>query len=435
MGFLVMDESFDEWLIPKTGMKFGYTRFFNEWSEHDLVGMLHRDRNHPCIVLWSIGNEIKEQAAPQGGAMAQRLADICRREDPTRSVTSGCNKIGQASANGFTKALDVIGINYFPGNYQSQKGRPLVASETASALTTRGEYGLELKPDGIVAINTRPDHQCTAYDLDHPFWGSTAEESLLALKNAPWVAGEFVWTGFDYLGEPTPFGWPSRSSYFGIIDLAGFPKDNYWLYQSQWTDKPVIHLLPHWNWKGFDGKEIPVWCYTNADTVELFLNGKSLGRKDIRSTKSLHLEWSVGYEPGVLKAVGHKGEQTFVDEVHTAGPPAKLILHPDRKQIASDGDDLSFVEARIEDSDGNLCPNADDEIAFSIDGPAQIVGVDNGDPTNHEPFKATKHKAFHGLCLAVIQGQHAPGTVHLTATAGGMKSEPAEIAVKADHER
>ncbi len=427
MGMVVMDEAFDEWVIPKSRMKYGYGRFFDEWSERDMVSMIHRDRNHPCIILWSIGNEIKEQAAPQGGAMAKRLADICHREDPTRMVTSGCNKVGQAVNNGFVSALDVLGINYFTGEYVKQRGKVLVAAETSSALSTRGHYGLELKPDGKVGINTRAENQCVSYDIDHPFWGCTAEASLLAVKNAPWMAGEFVWTGFDYIGEPTPYGWPSRSSYFGIIDLAGFPKDRYYLYQSQWTDKPVVHLLPHWNWKGFQGKEIPVWCFTNADSVELFLNGKSLGSKDFKGSKALHLEWKVPYEPGTLKAIGTKSGQTIVDEVRTAGEPARLIVTPDRKRIAADGEDLSYVEVRIVDKDGNLCPNADNEIAFALEGPGAIAGVDNGDPTSHEPFKAAKHKAFHGLCLAVVKANRTPGEIRLTATTPGLASQPAAI--------
>ena len=253
----------------------------------------------------------------------------------------------------------------------------------------------------------------------------------MTLKNSPWVAGEFVWTGFDYLGEPTPYHWPSRSSYFGIIDLAGFPKDRFYLYQSQWTDKPVVHLLPHWNWRGFEGKEIPVWCFTNAESVELFLNGKSLGSQDFKSSKRLHLEWKVRYEPGLLKAVGKKGGQTIVEEVHTAGEPARLIVHPDRKQITADGEDLSFVEVRIVDKDGNLCPTADNEIVFSLDGPGLIAGLDNGDPTNHEPFKGVKHKAFHGLCLAVVKAAHTSGEIHLTAKAEGLGSDPVSITVGA----
>ena len=278
-----------------------------------------------------------------------------------------------------------------------------------------------------MGINGRLNGQCVSYDMDHPNWGCTAEASLLAIKNSPWVAGEFVWTGFDYFGEPTPYRWPARSSYFGIIDIAGFPKDRYYLYQSQWTDKPMVHLLPHWNWKGFEGKEIPVWCSTSADSVELFLNGKSLGTKDFKDSKSLHLEWKVPYEPGVLKAVGKKGGQTIVDEVRTAGEPARLVVSPDRKQITADAYDLSFVEIRIVDKDGIICPNATNLVTFSIEGPGTIAGLDNGDPTNHERFKDTKRKAFHGLCLAVIESTRTPGEIRLSATATGLTSEPVVI--------
>ncbi len=424
MGLLVMDEIFDEWMMPKIGMTYGYTRFFTDWSERDLVAMIRRDRNHPSIILWSIGNEIKEQAAPQGGAMAKRLVEICHREDPTRRVTSGVNQMDEALNNGFAQALDVVGMNYFAAEYQQQRGKVLVASETSSSLSTRGEYGLERKEGGKVGIEMRPNYQCVSYDLDRPSWGLPAENSLLAVRNAPWVAGEFVWTGFDYLGEPTPYDWPSRSSYFGIIDLAGFPKDRYYLYQSQWSDLPVVHLLPHWNWAGFEGLEIPVWCFTNAASVELFLNGKSLGTRDFKDGNSLHLEWKVAYAPGVLRAVARSQDgKTIIDEVRTAGPPAKLIVRPDRRQITADGQDLSYVEVRVEDKDGNLCPNAAPLIHFDLDGPGAIVGVDNGDPTSHEPFQATQHTAFHGLCLAVIRASRTPGEIHLRVSAPGLTSK------------
>ena len=427
MGLLVMDEIFDEWLIPKVGIKFGYRRFFDDWSERDLSAMIRRDRNHPSIILWSIGNEIKEQSAPQGGTMAQRLVDICHREDSTRMVTSGVDKMTNAITHGFVKPLDVVGMNYSAGEYQKQRGKLLIASETSSALSTRGEYGLELKPDGKLAITQQPNTQCVSYDLEHPTWGLTGEDSLLAVRNAPWVAGEFVWTGFDYLGEPTPHEWPARSSYFGIVDLAGFPKDRYYLYQSQWSEQAMVHLLPHWNWSGFEGKEIPVWCFTNADSVELFLNDKSLGCRDFKDNHSLHLEWQVPYAAGVLKAVASKDGKTYVDEVRTAGAPAKLRIQPDRQKIAADGEDLSYVTVQVVDQDGNLCPNADHLIHFTVEGPAGIAGVDNGDPTNHEPFKAKQHRAFHGLCLAVIQATRTAGQVRLTATAEGLKSESVVI--------
>ncbi len=436
MGFVVMDEAFDEWKRGKT--RYGYGRFFDDWSERDLVAMIHRDRNHPSIVMWSIGNEIPEQSPPRGqqtgpGAeMAMRLSDIAHREDPTRPTTSACNSPGPAISTGFADALGVMGINYnIRPFYDSIKGRNLVASETASALSTRGEYGLYLDDNGQVQINIRPDHQCTSYDLDKPQWGHTAETSLMALKSHPSIAGEFVWTGFDYIGEPTPYSWPSRSSYFGIIDLAGFPKDRFYLYQSTWTDKPMVHLLPHWNWEQFAGKEIPVWAFTNADSVELFLNGKSLGSREAKDLVRLHYEWKVPFEQGTLKAVAKKdGKVVATDEVVTAGAPAKIELVADRATIHADGDDLSFVTARVVDKDGHVCPNADNTISFAITGAADVVATDNGDPINLESFQNKSHKAFHGLALAIVRAQDKPGAVKLTATAEGLASASIPIELK-----
>jgi beta-galactosidase len=441
MGMVVMDEAFDEWIIPKSRMKYGYGRFFDEWSERDLVSMIHRDRNHPCVILWSIGNEIKEQAAAQGGAMASRLADICHREDPTRPVSSGVNKMGPATANGFVKALDVLGMNYFTGEYANQRGKLLVAAETSSALSTRGQYGLELKPDGKVAINTRANNQCVSYDLDHPGWGCTAEASLLAVGSAPWVAGEFVWTGFDYIGEPTPYGWPSRSSYFGIIDLAGFPKDRYYLYKSVWTGEPMVHVLPHWNWAGREGQAIPVFGYTNADEMELFLNGKSLGKKarfsepvvipvgpnvsqERKFTTKYRLQWQVPYAPGTLRAVAYKGgKQVAAEEVRTASAPARITLAPDRRTIRADGDDLSFITVRIEDKDGNLCPMADNLVRFKVEGAGRIAAVDNGNAATVEPFQADYRKAFNGLCLLIVGSNSGqPGRIRIMAASDGLRS-------------
>ncbi len=428
MGFLVMDEAFDEWKKDKT--RYGYGRFFDAWSEPDLVSMVRRDRNHPSIILWSIGNEIPEQNSPNGYEMSKRLADICRREDPTRPVTSACNSPTSAVKNGFVKPLDVFGINYFTNEYDKQRGKVMIASETTSAVSTRGEYNLVLGKDGKPEIKRELNHQCTSYDLASPEWGCTAETSLQKLKDSPWVAGEFVWTGFDYLGEPTPFGWPSRSSYFGILDLCGFPKDRYYVYQSQWTAKPMVHLLPHWNWEGFEGKNIPVWCFSNAESVELFLNGRSLGEKKSADRKGLHFEWSVPYAPGVLKCVAKRGGQPVaVAETHTAGKPARLVLAPDRTSIQANGQDLSFVEVRVVDQDGNLCPNADNSVHFTIQGAGRIAGVDNGDATNHESFQGSMHRVFHGLGLVVIRSAVQPGEIRIEAAADGLP--PATAAVSA----
>lgn len=421
MGFVVMDEAFDEWKASKTPN--GYGRFYEKWSEPDLVSMIHRDRNHPSIVLWSIGNEIPEQGRPEGGAMARRLADICHREDPTRPVTSACNNPGGALKTGYAAALDVMGINYHIEWYKKARtpGRALIASETASTLTTRGEYDLTTK-NGHTVIEHRAANQCSAYDLDHPGWGCTAETELMAMEKSPWIAGQFVWTGFDYIGEPTPYQWPSRSSYFGICDLCGFPKDSYYLYESQWTDRPMVHVLPHWNWPGREGTPIPVWCYSNADSVELLFNGKSLGRLSKSDRTRLHFEWQVPYTPGTLKTVARIGERVVAtDEVHTAGSAARLVLLPDRDAITADGRDLSFVQVRVEDADGNLCPLAADEVRFTVHGPGRIAGLGNGDPTNHEPFQGTAHRVFHGLGLAILRSEPGqPGTVTLDAQAPGL---------------
>lgn len=428
MGFVVMDEAFDEWKASKTPQ--GYGRFFDEWSERDLASMLDRDRNHPCVVLWSIGNEIPEQGAKNGYAMSKRLVDICRREDPTRLTVSACNDPGGADRTGFARPLGVFGINYNIGAYRQYQGKyNLIGSETASALSTRDKYGLKVGADGKVQIQREFDHQVTSYDLVAPGWGYIAETDLLALRRSPWVAGEFVWTGFDYIGEPTPYRWPSRSSYFGIVDLAGFPKDRYYFYRSVWRPEPLVHLLPHWTWPGLEGKEIPVWAVTNCDTVELFLNGTSLGEKKLDRDKSLHVEWSVPYAAGILRAVAKKdGKEVAADQVRTAGKPKRLVLRPDREKFLADGDDLSFVQVRVVDNQGMSCPAASHLVRFRLSGPATIAGVDNGDPINHEPFKADKHTVFHGLGLVVVQSGRSPGKITLRAEADGL--EGAEVSLE-----
>jgi beta-galactosidase len=429
MGFLVMDEAFDEWIRSKT--KYGYGRFFEEWSKRDLVDMIHRDRNHPSIILWSIGNEIPEQDNDNAYQMSKRLADICNTEDPTRPITSACNAAETAVKSGFSKALNVLGINYSLPFYQTLKGKiNLIGSETSSALSTRGEYNLVPYGEKL-KIEKELNNQCTSYDLVNPSWGNLAETTLKAVKSAPWVAGEFVWTGFDYIGEPTPFSWPSVSSYFGIVDLCGFPKDRYYLYQSQWTDKPMVHILPHWNWKGYEGKEIPVWCFSNCESVELFLNGKSLGEKKFSESDDLHLVWNVPYSPGTLKAVSkNNGKIICIDEIQSAGEPAKIILTPDRSEINADGKDLSFIKVEIVDKEGRICPNADNLINFNIKGEGFITGVGNGNPVSHEYFKANKRKAFHGLAQVIIQSADKKGKIAITATSVGLKESEVIIKTK-----
>jgi beta-galactosidase len=423
MGFLVMDEAFDEWIRSKT--MFGYGQFFNEWSERDLADMIRRDRNHPSIILWSIGNEIPEQDNTNAYEMSKRLVDICHREDPTRPVTSGCNTPEAAVKSGFSKPLDVFGINYSMPFYQTVKGKAkLVGSETTSAVSTRGEYNLVMD-SGMLKIKNELDNQCSSYN------DTTAESTLKAIKDASWVAGQFLWTGFDYIGEPSPFSWPSVSSYFGIVDLCGFPKDRYYLYKSQWTDKPMVHILPHWNWQGFEGHEIPVWCYSNCESVELFLNGKSLGEKKFSDTEDLHLVWDVPYTPGTLKAIAkNNGKTVCTDEVQTAGAPVKIILTPDRSEIRADGEDLSYVKVEIVDKESRVCPNADNLVKFKIKGAGVITGVGNGNPISHEYFKASVRKAFHGLVLVVIQSTDKTGAIKLTATSDGLKEYGVSIKTK-----
>jgi beta-galactosidase len=432
MGFVVMDEAFDEWKNSKT--EFGYGRYFDDWSERDITSMVQRDRNHPSIVMWSIGNEINEQGAPQGYEMSDRLSSIVHREDPTRPTVSAQSNPGGALHSGFSNSLGVFGVNYnirFYDNPDVHGITPMIGSETASALSSRGEYGLHLDKEGNVVPQKQFDHQVTSYDIVNPSWGDVGERSLTALKDHPWMAGEFVWTGFDYIGEPTPYDWPSRSSYFGIVDLAGFPKDRYYLYKSQWSSEPVVHLLPHWNWEQFAGKNIPVWCFTNADSVELFLNDKSLGEKGAADRNGMHFEWSVPYAPGVLKAVGKKdGKIIATDEIHTAGKPAKIVLKADRSEIKPADRDLSFVTVSVEDANGNLCPTAEDEIKFTVDGPGTIVGVDNGDATNHESFQGHQHKVFNGLGLVVLQSKNEAGEIHLTATGDGLEQAAIAVSVK-----
>ncbi len=440
MGFIVMDEAFDVWEQQKE--KYDYHLYFDQWHKRDLEDQILRDRNHPSVIIWSMGNEIPEQRRPKGGEIAKELAAIIHALDTTRPLSTANNNPDTTNKIIKSGAVDLVGYNYhykeYPKFHDRYPGKIFIGSETTSALETRGYYDMPANVDSIRRwpvkgnyndhVNMNADNTVSAYDNVSAPWASTHEESWKPIKKYPFLSGLFIWTGFDYMGEPTPYTWPSRSSYFGIIDLAGFPKDVYYMYQSEWTNKTVLHLLPHWNWE--TGKTIQVWAYYNhADEVELFLNGKSLGKK-AKHDEDLHISWAVPYQPGTLKAVSYKdGKTVMTTEVHTAGKPAKIELVADRKTISADGKDMSFVTVKILDKDGNIVPNADNKVDFKVAGNAFIAGVDNGDPVSHDPFKASYRKAFHGLALAILQSNAKAGTVTFTATAAGLA--PAVLTLQA----
>lgn len=440
MGFIVMDEAFDMWKKKKT--KYDYAMNWDEWHKRDLEDMVLRDRNHPSIFIWSIGNEVMEQWDKQdssGIIIARELASIIKNLDSTRPITAACNDPSPENPLIKSGALDLIGYNYhhdmFPDFPKTYPGKKFIATETVSGLMTRGHY--DIPSDSIRRWPKRwdlpltegnPDYTCSAYDNCSAPWGSTHEETWKVMKKYDFLSGMFIWTGFDYLGEPTPYPWPARSSYFGIVDLAGFPKDVYYMYQSEWTDKPVLHVFPHWNWK--EGQTIDVWAYTNCDEVELFLNGKSLGTKR-KIGDDLHLMWRLKFTPGILKAIGRKnGKEILIREIKTADKPYKILLEADRSIIKADGKDLSFVTVKILDKDGTLVPYADNLVNFEISGEGKIVGVDNGSQTSHEPFKANYRKAFNGLCLAIIQSNGKAGKIKLTAKSENLLPASIEIEAK-----
>ena len=452
MGFLVIDEAFDMWHTPKVPN--GYSRYFDEWSERDLRDMIRRDRNHPSVVLWSIGNEVPEQGEPDGWAVARRLAGIVRDEDPTRPTTAAFNDLEGAIGNGLAAEVDIPGFNYTPTRYaairQSHPDWIIYGSETASCVSSRGTYHLPLE-----SYAKHPSLQLSSYDIIAPPWAYCPDVEFAAQDADQSLLGEFVWTGFDYLGEPTPYfaersdnrgDWPSRSSYFGMVDLAGFPKDRYYLYQSVWTDQPMVHLLPHWNWEGHEGQSIPVMVYSNAEEVELSLNGLSLGRKRVRSepvelpvgpnvSTTLKFEsryrllWRVPYQAGLLQAVAFRGGlEVARDAVATAGAPARIRLLADRHTIAADGDDLAFITVRIEDREAHLCPNADDRVHFVITGAGHLAEVDNGNPATVESFHAHFRKAFHGLALLIVRSSAGKaGTIRIAASADGLAGDHLQL--------
>ena len=440
MGFLVMDESFDEW--KKKRAKKGYHIDFEDWHIRDLYNFIKRDRNHPSVIIWSIGNEIREQFDSTGIEITNELVKTVKLADTTRPITSALTEnIPEKNYIYQSHALDILGFNYKQNDYKNfpqwYPGEPVIITEGMSAFATRGTYNMpsdsiQRWPEayGLPLKNPNPDHTVSAYDHISAYWGSTHEETWKVVKNLDFISGLFVWSGFDFIGEPEPYGWPSRSSYYGIIDLAGFPKDAYYMYQSEWTDKTMLHLFPHWNWE--KGQIIDVWAYyNNADEVELFLNDKSLGSKS-KSDSVFHVMWRIPFEPGIIKAVSKKdGEIVMVKEIKTAGEPEQINLSADRATIKADGYDLSFITVKIFDNNNNLVPFADNPINFSIKGPGKIVGVDNGYQANLDSFKANNCKAFKGKCLVIIKSEKQEGNIRLTAESNKLK--PNFIIIKSEN--
>ncbi len=439
MGFIVMDEAFDIWKTGKT--EFDYHLDFDEWHRRDIEAMVLRDRNHPSVFIWSIGNEVMEQWERDGSGetIATELAGIVRSLDDTRPVTAACNDPAPHNPVIASGALDLIGFNYhdtlwtrFPETFPEGK---FIGTETTSALATRGSYDM---PSEVIRRwpvrwdqpfrDGNPDLTCSAYDNCSAPWGTTHRDSWRLIRDNAFLTGMYIWTGFDYLGEPTPYWWPARSSYFGIIDLAGFPKDVYWFYQGEWTDKDVLHIFPHWNWN--PGQTVDVWAFTNCDEVELFLNGSSLGRQ-IKGRDDFNLIWKVPFEEGTLLGVGYRnGEEIMRSEVHTAGEPASLALSPDRTELKADGADLSFITVTVIDGAGIPVPHADNMVTFSVEGPGTIAGVDNGSQTSMEPFRADYRKAYNGKCLVVIKAGKEKGEIRVTASSEGLPDAVTVLRVK-----
>ena len=441
MGFIVLDEAFDMWRKEKT--KFDYHLDWDAWHVRDLSDMVLRDRNHASVFMWSIGNEVMEQwtngdstAAP----IARELAGIVRALDPTRPITQAANNGSPQNPVFHAGALDLLGHNYhhevwadFPAQYPGGK---FIITEAMSALNSRGVY--EQPSDSVASYETpyvknhgpqpNKDYRLSSYDDRKAFWGSLHEESLRLFERYPFLSGIFVWQGIDYLGEPTPYEWPARSSYFGVVDLAGFPKDPFYLYQSVWTDRPMLHLFPHWNWKS--GDTVDVWAYTNAEQVELYLNGALMGVRRKEGNVG-HMMWRVAYRRGTLRAVARSGGLvTATAVVRTTGAPTRIALAPDRARIRADGDDLSFVTVTAQDRRGVAVPTAEPLIRFRVSRGARIVGVDNGDQISHTSFQAKRVRLFNGKALVIIRAGSRKGTVTLTAEGDGLKPSTVPIQLR-----
>jgi len=456
MGFLVMNEAFDEWKVAKGQVKNGYHVYFDEWYERDLMNFIHRDRNHPSVVLWSAGNEVPDQGDPEGPETLRRLLHIFHTEDPTRPVTVGCDHIAseppsETARPEFLAQLDVVGYNYvdrwrdraqtyYSADHDAFPQRPVIGTESPGMGGARGDYrGLVRGGAGGDGASLRQGSRTGAAIDTEQLWKFVGAYD--------YVSGDFMWTGIDYLGEAS---WPAKASSSGAIDTCGFRKDGFYFYQSQWTAKPMVHLFPHWNWKGREGQFIPVTCYTNCDTAELFINGRSVGVRGyefprygmkgrygnyaprdraLRTTADLHLSWDVPYEPGTLKVVGTKdGSVAATMEISTTGEPAAIRLSADRTELAADRRDVAHIVVEVLDQQGRVVPDAANDIAFTLEGEARLIGVDNGNPQSHDSYKVNRCKAFNGMCLAVVQSTARAGRIRIAASSPAL--QPAELTIE-----
>lgn len=453
MGMMVMSESFDEWKKPK--VKNGYNLLFDEWAEKDLTNLIRHYRNNPSVVMWCIGNEVSEQWHPGDVKTAYFLQNICHKLDPSRPVTQGMDGPDAVLNNNFAAIMDVAGFNYRPFKYKEAYHKLpqqiILGTETASTLSSRGVYKFPVERKSMAKYD---DHQASSYDVEHCGWSDLPEDNFIYHDDLPYCIGEFVWTGFDYLGEPTPYysDWPSHSSLFGIIDLAGIPKDRYYLYRSHWnTDSATLHVLPHWTWPGREGEVTPVFVYTSYPEAELFINGKSQGRmkkdlsvgidgsytekaqKEFERQQRYRLMWlDTKYEPGTLRVVAYdaEGNPAATTEVRTAGKPDHLVLTADRADYKADGKDMAFINVKVVDKNGTVCPDASQKVKFSVKGAGKYEAVANGDPSSLESFQAPQMSLFHGQLTAVVRTSDTPGSIEFTASAPGVKSAKIRLVSK-----
>lgn len=439
MGFMVMVEPFDEW--DRAKCKNGYHRFFADWAEKDMINMLHQFRNNASVVMWSIGNEVPTQCSSDGYRVARFLQEICHREDPTRPVTCGMDQVTCVLNNGFAALLDVPGLNYrtfrYQENYQKTPQSLVLGTESSSTVSSRGVYKF---PVVKKADAKYPDKQCSSYDMEHCSWSNLPDEDFALAEDHEWTMGQFVWTGFDYLGEPSPYDtddWPNHSSMFGIIDLASLPKDRFYLYRSLWNkNSETLHVLPHWTWPGREGQVTPVFVYTSYPSAELFINGKSQGRQSKNNStlqNRYRLMWmDAVYEPGEIKVIAYNQEGKAVSEktIRTAGKPHRIVMEADRNVLSADGKDLAYITVRVVDKDGNLCPNEQRLVQFSVKGQGAFRAVANGDPTNLELFHIPQMHLFNGMMTVIVEAGEAAGNIMVDAKAKGLASGQIQIPAK-----